>query len=183
MGYNYIVWDFMRIGKNRVRFPIFHAKIQKFCAAHGGEKGFYSFMAAMTRKEAREEAFRLLFETEFRNGETPDEIYALSTENREVAENEYIRRVYFGVREHLEEIDGIITNHSNGWKTSRITPVSRSAIRLAIFEMLYMDDIPSAVSLNEAIELVKKFDDAKVRAFVNGVLNGAKDEIEAKKNQ
>ncbi len=138
-------------------------------------------MAAMTRKEAREEAFRLLFETEFRADETPDAIYALSTDNREVAENAYIRTVYFGVREHLEEIDAIITNHSNGWKTGRITSVSRSAIRLCIFEMLYMDDIPAPVSINEAIELVKKYDDAKVRAFVNGVLNGAKDEIEAKK--
>ena len=72
-------------------------------------------------------------------------------------------------------------NHSNGWKTTRITPVSRSAMRLCIYEMLYMDDIPVAVSLNEAIELVKKYDDMKVRAFVNGVLNGAKSDIEAKK--
>ena len=138
-------------------------------------------MAAMTRKEAREEAFRLLFETEFRGEEAPDAIYALSTDNREVAENAYIRAVYFGVREHLEEIDAIIMNHSNGWKTTRITPVSRSAMRLCIYEMLYMDDIPVAVSLNEAIELVKKYDDMKVRAFVNGVLNGAKTDIEAKK--
>lgn len=142
-------------------------------------KVFGTLMASMTRKEAREEAFRLLFETEFRGEETPDSIYALSTDNREVAENAYIRTVYFGVREHLEEIDAIIMRHSKGWKTARITPVSRSAIRLCIYEMLYMEDIPAAVSLNEAIELVKKFDDAKVRAFVNGVLNGAKDEIEA----
>lgn len=138
-------------------------------------------MAAMTRKEAREEAFRLLFETEFRAEENPDAIYALSTDNREVAENAYIRAVYFGVREHLDEIDAIIANHSNGWKTTRITSVSRSAIRLCIYEMLYMEDIPAAVSINEAIELVKKYDDAKVRAFVNGVLNGAKSEIEANK--
>ena len=134
----------------------------------------------MTRKEAREEAFRLLFETEFRGEENPDAIYALSIENREVAENAYIRTVYFGVREHLEEIDSIIMNHSNGWKTTRITPVSRSAMRLCIYEMLYMKDIPTAVSLNEAIELVKKYDDGKVRAFVNGVLNGAKEDIEAR---
>ena len=140
------------------------------------------FMAAMTRKEAREEAFRLLFETEFRANEMPEDIYALSTDNREVSENAYIKTVYFGVREHLEEIDAIIVNHSKGWKPERITPVSRSAIRLCIYEMLYMKDIPMAVSLNEAIELVKKYDDGKVRAFVNGVLNGAKEEIEAKQS-
>ena len=137
-------------------------------------------MATRTRKEAREEAFRLLFETEFRMAEEPDAIYALSTDNREVAENAYIKAVYFGVREHLEEIDAIIVNHAKGWKPERITPVSRSAIRLCIYEMLYMKDIPMAVSLNEAIELVKKYDDSKVRAFVNGVLNGAKEEIEAR---
>ena len=136
-------------------------------------------MAKMTRKEAREEAFRLLFETEFRNDEDPAEIFALSEENREVSGNAYIKTVYFGVREHLEEIDAIIMRHSNGWKPSRISPVSRSAIRLCIYEMLYMPEIPNAVSLNEAIELVKRFDDGKMRAFVNGLLNGAKNEIEA----
>ncbi|MBO5294527.1 MAG: transcription antitermination factor NusB [Clostridia bacterium] len=136
-------------------------------------------MAAMTRKEAREEVFRLLFETEFRTEEDPNEIFAISEENREVASNEYIKTVYFGVREHLEEIDALIVRHSNGWKPSRISPISRSVIRLSIFEMLYMKDVPAAVSLNEAIELVKRFDDLKMKNFVNGLLNGVKTEIEA----
>lgn len=138
-------------------------------------------MAAMTRKEAREEAFRLLFETEFRGEEAPDAIFALSEETREFSANKYLKTAYFGVREHLEEIDALIERHSKGWKVSRISPVSRSAARLCIYEMLYMEDIPAAVSMNEAIELVKKFDDEKMRAFVNGLLNGAKDEIEAAK--
>ena len=136
-------------------------------------------MAAMTRKEARTEAFRLLFETEFRTDAEPEAIYALSREDREIGENKYIRTVYFGVREHLEEIDALIAKHSNGWKPSRITPVSRSALRLCIYEMKYMEDIPMAVSLNEAIELVKTFDDLKMKAFVNGILNGVKVELEA----
>lgn len=136
-------------------------------------------MAGLTRKEARTEAFHLLFETEFHTDVTPDEIYARSTDTREIEDNAYIKTVYFGVREHLEEIDEMITRHSNGWKPSRITPISRSVMRLCIFEMKYMEDIPSAVSLNEAIELVKTFDDAKMRSFVNGVLNGVKNELEA----
>ncbi|MBQ9783945.1 MAG: transcription antitermination factor NusB [Clostridia bacterium] len=140
-------------------------------------------MAAMTRKEAREEAFRLLFETEFRAEEDPNEIFAVSEENREVADNPYIKTVYFGVREHLDEIDALIVRHSNGWKPSRISPISRSAIRLSIYEMLYMKDIPAAVSLNEAIELVKKFDDLKMKNFVNGLLNGVKNELEAAKTE
>ena len=100
-------------------------------------------------------------------------------EDREFVEDAYIRKAYFGVREHLEEIDEIMTRHSNGWKVSRITPVSRSAIRLCIFEMKYMEDIPAAVSINEAIELVKTYDDPKMRTFVNGVLHSAKVELEA----
>jgi len=135
-------------------------------------------MAEMTRKEAREVVFQLLFETEFRPEEDPREIFALSEENREIAVNEYICSVYFGVIEHRDEIDEMIVRHSNGWKPARISPVSRTAVRLCIFEMLYRKDIPTAVSLNEAIELVKKYDDQKMRAFVNGLLNGAKTEIE-----
>ena len=138
-------------------------------------------MAAMTRKEARTEAFRMLFETEFRTEASPEAIYATSLEERGIAENKYIRTVYFGIREHLEEIDALIAKHSNGWKPSRITPVSRSALRLCIYEMKYMEDIPNVVSLNEAIELVKTFDDQKMKAFVNGVLNGVKVELEAEK--
>ena len=140
-------------------------------------------MAQLTRKEAREEAFRLLFETEFRSDEDASAIYASSMENREFCENDYIKTVYFGVRERLEEIDTCMMRHSNGWKPGRITPVSRSVIRLCIYEMLYMNDIPAAVSLNEAIELVKKFDDEKMRPFVNGLLNGVKNEIEAATKQ
>ncbi len=140
-------------------------------------------MAELTRKEAREEAFRLLFETEFQTEEEPRAIYARAGENREFSENGYLHTVYFGVREHLAEIDEMIVRHSNGWKPSRISPVSRSAIRLCIYEMLYLDEIPTSVSLNEAIELVKKYDDEKMRAFVNGLLNGAKNEIEAGKKE
>ena len=135
-------------------------------------------MAAITRTEASAEVFHLLFETEFHTEATAEEIYALSQQDREFVEDANIRKAYFGVREHLEEIDEIMTRHSNGWKVSRITPVSRSAIRLCIFEMKYMEDIPAAVSINEAIELVKTYDDPKMRTFVNGVLHGAKVELE-----
>lgn len=140
-------------------------------------------MAAITRKEARAEVFHLLFETEFHTEVSPEEIYALSQNDREFVEDAYIRRVYFGVQEHLAEIDEIMARHSNGWKPSRITPVSRSAIRLCIYEMKYMNDIPAAVSINEAIELVKTYDDPKMRTFVNGVLHGAKVELEGAEAQ
>lgn len=136
-------------------------------------------MAAMTRKEAREELFRLLFETEFRTEEDPREIYALALEARQIREDAYVKECYFGVREHLEEIDAILSKHSNGWKPSRLSATSRSVIRLCIYEMMFREDIPAAVSLNEAVELVKLYDDPKARAFVNGVLNAVKNALEA----
>ncbi|MBQ8357208.1 MAG: transcription antitermination factor NusB [Clostridia bacterium] len=133
---------------------------------------------AINRHDAREAVFELLFETEFRTDEPKEEIFAISTENREIAPDPYIRDTYFGVHAHIDEIDALINKHSNGWKTTRISKVSRSILRLCVYEMLYCrEDIPESVSLNEAVELCKKFDEEKARPFVNGVLNSIKNEI------
>lgn len=136
----------------------------------------------MTRREQREATFELLFEREFRLEENAEEIFALSTENREIdaIKEKYIKNTYFGVIEHEAEIDELISNASDGWKVSRLSKATRSAIRLCVYEMLYCEDIPSTVSINEALELVKKFDDPKSRAFTNGVLNKIKNVIETK---
>lgn len=135
----------------------------------------------MTRKEQREAVFALLFEREFRLEESADEIFALSTENRDIdtVKEKYIKDTYFGVVEHQDEIDALITVASNGWKVSRLSNATRSAIRLCVYEMKYCEDIPHTVSINEALELVKKFDDPKSRAFTNGVLNNIKNALEA----
>ena len=143
-------------------------------------------MATMTRSQAREVVFCLLFETEFHKDRSPEEIYALSAEVREFCEvsganASYIRRVYFGVCERLSELDEIIARHSNGWRTDRIAPVSRSILRLATYEILFEEDVPSAVAMNEAVELTKKFDVEKARGFVNGILNSVKNELDAAK--
>lgn len=139
----------------------------------------------MTRKEQREATFELLFEREFRLEETPEEIFALSTENRDIdpIKEKYIEDTYFGVIEHQDCIDELISKASDGWKVSRLSKATRSAIRLCVFEMLYCKDIPHTVSINEALELVKKFDDPKSRAFTNGVLNNIKNSIESENEQ
>ena len=136
-------------------------------------------MSALKRKEAREVVVGLLFETEFKNDENSNEIFAISTENREIPEDEYIKSAYFGVCENGEKIDELIGANSKGWKTHRLTRLSRSVMRLAVYEMLFCEDIPYSVSINEAVELTKKFDDPKAKAFVNGVLNSVKDSLEA----
>lgn len=132
---------------------------------------------AMNRRMAREAAFELLFETEFKKNEERADIFALSTENREIEEDAYIKTVYFGVCEHQGELDELINKHAKGWKVTRISRVSRSILRLAIYEMRYVDDVPHHVAINEAVELSKKFDEESARAFVNGVLNSIKDEL------
>ena len=136
-------------------------------------------MSALKRKEAREVVVGLLFETEFKTEENSSEIFAISTENREIPEDEYIKAAYFGVCENREKIDELIGANSNGWKTHRLTRLSRSVMRLAVYEMLFCEDIPYSVFINEAIELTKKFDDPKAKAFVNGVLNSIKSALEA----
>ncbi len=135
----------------------------------------------MTRKEQRVAVFELLFEREFRLEESAEEIFALSTENREIdsIKEKYVRDTYFGVIEHESEIDELISKASNGWKVSRLSVATRSAIRLCVYEMLYCKEIPNTVSINEALEIVKKFDDPKSRAFTNGVLNNIKNTLEA----
>ena len=126
----------------------------------------------MTRREAREITLELLFEMGFHSEDTPEDIIKRAVAMREIQVNEYVKRVFFGVAEKLEFIDSLLDKHSHGWKKTRISPVARTAIRLAIYEMYFCEDVPDTASINEALELIKKYDDAdKVKPFVNGVLN------------
>lgn len=134
----------------------------------------------MNRRESRESVFTLLYETEFHPGEDVCEVYERSCENREIKENKYIKRAFFGVCDKKDELDALITKHAVGWKTERMQKISRSILRLAVYEMLCMDDIPANVSINEAIELAKKFDDESARPFINGVLNSVSKSLEKK---
>ena len=119
----------------------------------------------------------LLFEHEFKKDEDPAEAVRLAEESREAETDAYVETVYFGVLDKLEEIDALIAARAIGWKTSRMTKLSLSVMRLATYEMKYCEDIPFTVSINEAVELSKKFDDEKAPAFINGVLNGIAEEL------
>ena len=125
----------------------------------------------MNRRESREKVFELLYETEFHKDTDVCEVYSVSCGNRELTENKYIKSAFFGVCDKKDELDKLIFEHAVGWKPERIKRVSKTILRLALFEMLYMDDVPENVSINEAIELAKKFDDDNARPFINGVLN------------
>ncbi len=142
------------------------------------EKGMLFDMSEIKRREARELVIGLLFEIEFKPDEDVSAIYELSVEDRDIPEDDYIKRAYFGVCEHKEQIDELIGKNARGWKVSRLSKLSRSIMRLCIYEMLFEEKIPKSVSINEAVELTKKFDDPKAKAFVNGVLNSVKNELE-----
>lgn len=125
----------------------------------------------MTRKIARENTFLLLFEKGIKADESAEEIFTMATEVRELEINDFVRSVFFGVCGNITEIDEIINKNLLGWKRERVSAVSIAVLRLATYELLFLEDIPTRVSINEAIEISKKFDDEKSYVFVNGVLN------------
>ena len=110
----------------------------------------------MTRKQAREEAFILIFEKVF-NDCSIEEILEVATEVRDLEPDDYINKVFIGVYDNLEEIDSVISENAVGWKIGRISKTALAILRLAIFEIKFMEDIPPSVSINEAVELAKKY--------------------------
>ncbi len=131
----------------------------------------------MQRKLARENAFLLIFESVCKSDEVAEEIFIKATELRGLEYDDYVKTVFYGSYEQRAEIDEAIEKHLMGWKKSRISPVSMAILRLAAYEILYMSDIPAKVSINEAVELAKKYDDEKSYSFVNGVLNALSAEL------
>ena len=134
----------------------------------------------MQRKIARENAFLLIFESVCKVDETAEEIFSKATELRGLEYDDYVKSTFFGSYEKKGEIDAAIEKHLTGWKKNRISAVSMAVLRLAAYEMLYLSDIPAKVSINEAVELAKKFDEEKSYSFVNGVLNALATEIDKK---
>ena len=131
----------------------------------------------MNRKTARENAFLLLFEREIKKDETAEEIFASATEEREIEYDDYVKQVFFGTVENETIISETVDKSVVGWSRERISYVSRAILKLATYEMMFMDDIHAKVSINEAIELSKKYDEDKTFAFVNGVLNSIAEEL------
>ena len=131
------------------------------------------------RRAAREAVLALLFETEYHKGEEPEAIFLRAAEARDIDPNDkYIRTEYMGIMENLSTIDALLGRHAKGWRTDRLSRVSRAVLRLGTYEIVYAEKIPAPIAINEAVELAKKFDDPKARAFINGVLNAIKNELE-----
>ena len=131
----------------------------------------------MNRKTARENTFILLFEGVCKNEETAEEIFNKAVEYREFQYDDFVKKIFFGAYENAQIIAETVEASLQGWKKERVSPVSMALFRLSTYEMMFMEDIPVRVSINEAIELTKKYDDDKAKAFVNGILNAVKNDV------
>ncbi len=136
----------------------------------------------MNRHESRQALTALLYEIEFHSGEDIASVYTTSLEEHEIEENEFIRSEFFGVMDNLSEIDSLIASNCRGWKLERVSKVARAVMRLCVYELKYRSDVPKNVALNEAVELIKEFDDPDAKGFVNGVLNAVSDQLASESN-
>lgn len=127
----------------------------------------------MSRKIAREAAVKLLYQMEI-NEDFSDGVKENFLKYNRLKEDEieYLDRVFKSLIEKLSLIDSKIEKYSQGWKINRIAKVDLSILRLAIFEIMYMDDIPVEVSINEALEISKKYSTEESSKFINGLLGG-----------
>ena len=131
----------------------------------------------MSRKVAREIAFKIIFETSFQEEDNLEELTGmLFNTNDELSkelnseDNKYIEEITNGVNEKKDEIDNYISSHLKGWTMSRISKIDIAILRLAIYEIKFREDIPYKVSVNEAVELAKVYSDDSSPSFINGVL-------------
>ena len=133
----------------------------------------------MSRRQARERALQVLFQVDV-GGADPDMALRLMDEDfgNLTKSGDFTKRLVYGVIEHLIPLDRIISNVSKDWSLNRIARVDKSIMRLALFEMLYCDDIPSSVSVNEAVEMSKIFGGEDSGKFINGILGKVLENLE-----
>lgn len=127
----------------------------------------------MSRRELREQIFKLLFRVEFNKMEDMPEQEQLFFEDEDAAKDEdaiYISDKYHKISEKLSEIDSQLNEKAEGWNTGRMSKVDLTILRLAVYEICYDEDVPTSVAINEAVELAKKFGQDASFGFVNGVL-------------
>lgn len=127
----------------------------------------------MSRKDAREAAFKILYQVDIQKCGVEEIIKTYYNENVITDDDKkYIDDVTIGAFNNLEEIDNHIVKGLKSWTLNRISKIDKAVLRLALYEIFYREDIPERVSIYEAVELVKKYDSPKAGGFVNGILRG-----------
>jgi transcription antitermination protein NusB len=121
------------------------------------------------RSKARKRALDVLYAAEAR-GRAPAEFLAEQVDAGEGPTNEYTATLVRGVDERLPRIDELLSTYAEGWTLTRMPAVDRNVLRLGVFEVLWVDDVPDAVAVSEAVNLVRDLSTDESPAFVNGVL-------------
>lgn len=134
----------------------------------------------MTRHKSREQAFALMFEKIFSPEIPPQAIIDSKAEMSEFTHDDFTEALFITACEHLQEIDRLIRDNLVKWSFGRLTKVSVAVMRISICEMKYLSGIPTNVSINEAVEITKKYSSAEDAAFVNGVLGSIAKAAEVK---
>ncbi len=128
----------------------------------------------MSRRELREQIFKLIFRVEFNDREEMEEqeqlFFSGGGLEADEKDTKYISQKSGRILEKLDEIDELINTRAKGWTTQRMGKVDLTILRLAVYEIVFDDDIPTGVAINEAVELAKKFGQDESSSFVNGVL-------------
>ena len=127
----------------------------------------------MNRRNARKNAFFLVFQMYFNQKEEFEQARELFFDHQQEVEEEekdFILKETEGTKEHLAEIDEMISKKAKKWATGRMSKVDLAILRLAIYEICFSEEIPTSVAINEAIELAKKFSSDEAPSFINGIL-------------
>ncbi len=129
------------------------------------------------RRVARERALQALYQVEQNpvatTADALDAAWSASDDEgaKDPASHEFALELIEGVRSHLTELDAMLEQHSHNWRLDRMARVDRNVLRMGVFELQYCVDIPRKVTINEAIELAKKFGNEESPAFINGLLD------------
>lgn len=135
------------------------------------------------RRKARESTLQILFQLEF-DDTPPETVIASFWKNKKATKEikEHSRWLVEGIFSHGEDIDALIQSVSSNWRISRMAIVDRNVLRIAVFELLYGEDLAPAIVINEAIEIAKKYSSEEGATFVNGILDAVRKEIQKMKN-
>lgn len=123
----------------------------------------------MNRRKSREQAFIFLFESSFEL-QSVEEIIKEAGDIREDKLDDFSKSLVDGVLSNTEKIDKYLVNNLNGWQKERLSRTTLTLLRLCIYEILYCEEIPESVSINEAVELAKKYGSPEEASYINGVL-------------
>lgn len=133
----------------------------------------------MNRTLAREVAMKILFARSLGGEDTWEEVLEQSQARDELSDEDktFLENEVFGVERHREELDGLIGGYAKGWNLNRLAKVDLTLLRMGLFELLYLPEVPVGAAINEAVELSKRYGEEKSYSFINGILGTAAREL------